>query len=328
MASAGPKAIDAEAIALFKSVTGANDVEARHFLEMADGNVEAAANLFFTSNDGGGASAAAAGSAGGVDPNALRMTPEGVPADVEAFVSAVRSNEALLAQITASNPPLAQTIRAGNVAGVRDFFSRVASQKAAELRRRQQELELLTADPFDPEAQQRIADRIRQDRVDESLDRAMEDTPELFGQVVMLYVNMEVNGVPLKAFIDSGAQMTIMSRSCAERCNIRYLVDERWTGVAKGVGEAKILGRVHQAPVKVGDKHMPCAITVLEQEGMDFLFGLDNLRRYQCNIDLKTNTLRFPSLDNLEAPFLTEGELPAHLRQPHKPEDADGKGAS
>ena len=46
---------------------------------------------------------------------------------------------------------------------------------------------------------------------------------------------------------------------------------------------------------------------------MEFLFGLDNLRRYQCSIDLQTNTLKFPSLD-VSVPFLSEGELPTHMR--------------
>ncbi len=40
----------------------------------------------------------------------------------------------------------------------------------------------------------------------------------------------------------SSLQMTIMSRSCAERCNLLRLMDRRFAGMAVGVGSAKILG--------------------------------------------------------------------------------------
>jgi DNA damage-inducible protein 1 len=130
----------------------------------------------------------------------------------------------------------------------------------------------------------------------------------------MLYINAVVNGVPIRAFVDSGAQMTIMSKAAAERCGIMRLMDTKYQGTAVGVGKASILGRIHMAPLVIGTTHFPFSVTVLEQGDMPFLFGLDMLKRYAACIDLKDGVLRLEvGSATVAVPFLSERESKSSL---------------
>lgn len=130
----------------------------------------------------------------------------------------------------------------------------------------------VATDPFDMQAQAEIEQMIKKKNILENMENALEHIPEAFTQVHMLYVSCKVNGVALKAFVDTGAQMTIMTRECAEKCNILRLMDERFAGMAVGVGTAVILGRVHITTMSLGDSNItfPVSITVLDQQGIDF----------------------------------------------------------
>ena len=49
----------------------------------------------------------------------------------------------------------------------------------------------------------------------------------------------------------------------------------------------------------------------LGNQNMDFLFGLDILKRHRCKIDLEQNALVFglPDRQSMEAPFLHEKDI-------------------
>jgi len=186
----------------------------------------------------------------------------------------------------------------------------------------------------DTEAKEYFSKKDAQVLVNEQYMQAMQEYPESMGKVLMLYINAKINSHPLQAFVDSGAQMTIMSKSCAQRCGILHLLDTRFHGVAVGVGTGTILGRIHIVQLQIGDYHFPCSVTIMDdatlpQSGgnsnndqstknaakpkdMDLLLGLDMLKRFNCSIDLMEGKLLFRLGGTiLETPFLHEKDLDA-----------------
>merc|ERR1719378_365300 len=220
------------------------------------------------------------GSSGGAGPSQPRPQPQVRNEDDPAWIREMLSaNPDQLAQLKQNNPPLAEAYASGSL---EEFAKVLKKQQEARKERDALRIRMMNADPFDLEAQRMIAQEIEQKNIDQNMELAMEASPESFGSVIMLYINCRVNGHEVKAFVDSGAQATIMSQKAAEKCNIMRLVDQRWAGIAKGVGTQKII-------------------------------GLDMLKKHQCTIDLKKNVLVIGTTGT-ETPFLPEAELPPCAR--------------
>lgn len=239
--------------------------------------------------------------------------PEEDPAVIRNMILA---NPEQLSFLRQKNPALADAA----VEGLEPFTRALQEQKskADEMR-----IRMLMANPFDTEAQRLIAEEIKRQNIEANMETAMEYHPESYGQVTMLYITCRVNGHPVKAFVDSGAQSTIMSNACAERCNIVRLIDTRWSGIAKGVGTQRITGRIHLCQVQIEKDFLASSFTILQDQPMDMLLGLDMLKRHQCVIDLKRNILLIGTTGT-ETRFLDENEIPESLRM--KAEDASEDG--
>lgn len=244
--------------------------------------------------------------------NDMGLNPDGSAVNPSAFQQQIRRDSNLMAQLFQSDPELAQVLLGNDLNRLQELLRQRHRQRSELRRQQEEEFALLDADPFDVEAQKKIEAAIRQKGIDENWAAALEYNPEAFARVVMLYVDMEVNGVPLKAFVDSGAQSTIISKSCAERCGLLRLMDQRYKGIAHGVGQSEILGRIHVAPIKIGNIFYPCSFLVLDAPNMEFLFGLDMLRKHQCIIDLKENVLRVGG-GEVSVPFLQEKDIPSRF---------------
>ena len=217
-------------------------------------------------------SSAAANPPGTADPPGQRDSD-----DPDAVRQYFLSNPYELAMLQQRNAPLAEALLSGDPQKFRDALR---SHQVTVREMQRQRIRMINADPFDPEYQAKIAQDIQQKNIDENMEAALEYTPESFSRVVMLYINCKVNGVAVKALVDSGARSTVMSSTCAERCNIMRLVDRRFAGVAIGVGTQKIIGRVHLGQIQIGNDFLASSFQVLENQGEDMLLGLDMLRRH------------------------------------------------
>ena len=225
--------------------------------------------------------------------------------DSEMVRQRIQTDPAFREQVRRQDEQLADAASDAN--RFRNLWQERERQMRAAENQSMQEVARLESDPSNAEYQAEIQRRIRQQVIAKNIEQAMEENPESFARVSMLYIDVTVNNIPIKAFVDSGAQTTIMSPSAAERCNITHLIDERYGGIARGVGTAKILGRVHHAIMQLGVYQAASSFTVMEGKDVDLLLGLDMLKRHQMSIDLKENCLR---VQDTKIEFLPEHQLP------------------
>ncbi|KAH9255458.1 hypothetical protein BASA81_006577 [Batrachochytrium salamandrivorans] len=237
-------------------------------------------------------------------------------------VQVLRSHPELIREMGFHNPQLAQRIQtassdkeAGEILGeiiVASEFARTMSKFEEEAMEADMAQKLKT-NPADAAAKQYFDKKTNDQLLRQQSDLVMQEYPETLFPVLMLYIDTEINQTHVKAFVDSGAQTSVMTLECAKRCGISHLIDSRFAGKIVGVGQSTSLGKIMICPIKIGTTYFQMSVTVMDQLGdknMEFLFGLDMLKRHRFVIDLEQGALRYHGANGLSStPFLHEKDL-------------------
>ena len=115
-------------------------------------------------------------------------------------------------------------------------------------------------------------------------------------------VNTLQENQTVKAFVDTGAQVTVISLEAAKRCGLKDHIDFKYAGKAVGVaGSTRIVGRLRDLilvltsedgePIRVVCKSVVVIKEAFSLPGLDLLIGLDILSELNASISLRDSTL-------------------------------------
>lgn len=135
----------------------------------------------------------------------------------------------------------------------------------------------------------------------------------------LIEIMCDVNGFSVPAVVDTGAEITVMSASCAKRCKIFNLIDPKHASRVSGVGTGEIIGGIEDHPLRIGPLRFGSKLSVLRHCRREFIIGLDILDRFKGEIDLskrhvklnvRGNSVKVPLLNKLREIRSFEYEKP------------------
>lgn len=115
---------------------------------------------------------------------------------------------------------------------------------------------------------------------------AVEEMPESFIKISMLYIKCQIADFSISAFIDTGAETSIISEEFCKKAQIMHLIDTKFKTMAIGVGQQEMIGRIHKIPVGFGNYQENLSFYVMPLPKFHLLIGLDMLQKYRACIDL------------------------------------------
>ena len=129
--------------------------------------------------------------------------------------------------------------------------------------------------------------------VEENLEKAYNEIPHTFIRTEAIYLKGHINGHEINFLLDTGAEMSVIPANIIQACGLENILDTNFSGVMKGVGEAKTLGRIHYVEVVLECGVYPCSFSVCSNNDLPAILGIDMMYNLGISIDFKKKQIHF-----------------------------------
>ncbi|CAB3409066.1 unnamed protein product [Caenorhabditis bovis] len=106
----------------------------------------------------------------------------------------------------------------------------------------------------------------------------------------MIFIKVALNNILIRAMVDTGAQVSLISKKVAENCEIEDEIDTRFKVTTAGIGgNSEAIGKLLNVDLVIEGTAMPVVLTVMPNDSLelDMIMGIDILKCYQGIIDLQ-----------------------------------------
>lgn len=141
----------------------------------------------------------------------------------------------------------------------------------------------------------------KEKKIEENYLKAYEEIPQSFFPAKMIFLNAKINNTPIKFLVDTGAQISLLPFNVVECLNLKDLIDEKYKGTLKGVGNDKIIGKIHYVEVFLEGGCCPLSFTVCKNNSIEPILGIDMMKQLGLKIDFSKRKFIF---NNKEFDFI------------------------
>ena len=116
----------------------------------------------------------------------------------------------------------------------------------------------------------------------------------------------------VEMMVDTGAESSVISLQLAKELKLESYIDRNYQGIASGVGKARIIGMIRNVVATFGHVEFRMEFMVLEVPERLLLMGMDQMRKYNCIIDLQKDVIVFGGTGGVEVPMLPPDQAPKY----------------